>query len=149
MYLYSAPVAPLFVCRWGRCASRKRLREAELRADGKKRLYIDRDSGTDEQCSTMFRGVQETKGGGGGKARGGEELGEEGPEEGEHLFCLGQMHDTLQEREAANGLPTFKHAHFYSQFDCDNLQVIFSNCFIACIPCAQCHVLNHCSTVCR
>ena len=36
-----------------------------------------------------------------GTSREGEDLGEEGEEEGEHLFCLGQMHDTLQEREAA------------------------------------------------
>ena len=44
---------------------------------------------------------QGTKGSGGQKAKEGEELGGEGEEEGEHLFCLGQMYDTLQEREAA------------------------------------------------
>ena len=54
-----------------------------------KRLHIAGDSGTDEQCSTMLGGGQETKGGGGEKAREGEDLEEEGEEEGEHLFCLG------------------------------------------------------------
>ena len=54
-----------------------------------------------------------------------------------------------ERQRLANGRPTFRHAHFRSEFDCDSLQVIFSNCCIAFIPCAQCHLLNHCSTVCR
>ena len=68
---------------------KKRLREEEPGADAEKRLHIDGDSATDEQYSTILGGGQETKGGGGEKAREGEDFGDEGEEEGEHLFCLG------------------------------------------------------------